>query len=521
MKKTFIASLPAILVFVFYDYINNLFGIYLEKIPYDINNYPVLLMVIVIFITFVIVSFIFMQKSSLSFEKALIKRNEYLKQRELLLKESNEELITVEEEIRQNMEELWTLNESLEDQKQEIINNEKKYKVLFNNINDAVLIIDNGRFVECNKSAVKMIGYKNAEDLINTLPADLSPEFQSDGRLSSEKAPEMIAKAIEKGVNKFEWTHKRANGTTFSVEVWLTKIEYDDKTLIHTVWRDLTMRKKANEKIKDQFVRLNKQKKVIEAVHKDITDSINYAKTIQDALLTKKELINDWINDYFIIFKPKEHVSGDFYYVNKIGNELVFSVADCTGHGVPGGFMTMLGITYLHEITRQFEVVNPGDILNLLRERIKSTFRTFGSKNENGLDIAFCTINTKKNILKYSGAFNPLYIVRNNELLEYKATRNPIGYYPEEEDFSSIEIELVDQDLIYIFSDGYQDQFGGANNKKFSKKRFKDLLLEIHKEPLKEQEKILKNRMLKWQNDIAQIDDITIMGVKWSIVDKS
>ncbi len=250
--------------------------------------------------------------------------------------------------------------------------------------------------------------------------------------------------------------------------------------------------------------------------HKHITASIDYAKYIQDALLTRKELINTYFTgDHFIFFRSKETVSGDFYYVNKINDLLIFSVADCTGHGVPGAFMTMLSITYLHGIIRRMEAENPGETLNILRKRIKEIFKTFGNKNQNGLDIAFCTINTKTNILEYAGAYNPLWIMRNNELLEYKATRNPIGFYPKEIPFETTTILLQNNDKIYLFSDGYIDQFSEDNKRKFSKKQFRNLIIEINPLPMAEQKKILSDTLTRWQGNNDQIDDITIMGLEY------
>ena len=269
---------------------------------------------------------------------------------------------------------------------------------------------------------------------------------------------------------------------------------------------DITERKNAEQEMKFQ-------KESIEKAHKNITDSINYAKTIQNSLLPNKNIIDTYFDNYFIFFKPKDKVSGDFYYVNKIDNYLIFAVADCTGHGVPGAFITMLGITYLHEIVSLNEINNPGQALDSLRERFKKTFRHFGSENQNGLDIALCAINTETNILHYAGAYNPLIIIRNNELIEYKATRNPIGTYPKEKDFKTNEIKLQKNDMIYIFSDGFQDQFGGEHNKKYTNKRFKELIISMYHFSMKKQNEILEHELKKWKGKSEQIDDITIFGL--------
>lgn len=272
-----------------------------------------------------------------------------------------------------------------------------------------------------------------------------------------------------------------------------------------------------NKKLLALNEELSEKKLIIEKAHKNIISSIEYAKTIQDALLTSKELIDSWIADCFIFFRPKEKVSGDFYYINKLDENLIFAVGDCTGHGVPGSFLTVLGITYLQDIVIRRETDNPGEMLNMLRQRIKEIFKSFGSNNRNGLDIALCSINTKTNVLQYSGANNPLYIIRNNELIEFKATRSPIGYYPVERTFENNVINLENDDLIYLFSDGFQDQFSGNSNAKFTPKRFREMLLDIHKLPLPEQEEMITDILQKWQNGIAQLDDITIMALKWKM----
>ena len=156
--------------------------------------------------------------------------------------------------------------------------------------------------------------------------------------------------------------------------------------------------------------------------------------------------------------------------------------------------------------------------LNILRERFKRTFRTFGSENPNGLDIAFCVIDTKTNIMQYAGAYNPLWIIRSDEFIEYKATRNPIGFYIKEKDFQNYKIQLQDDDLIYLFSDGYKDQIGGENKRKFTNNRFKNLLIKIHHLPLNEQKTELAQTLQEWKQNYNQIDDITVMGVKWKNV---
>ncbi|NPA44989.1 MAG: SpoIIE family protein phosphatase, partial [Chlorobi bacterium] len=259
-------------------------------------------------------------------------------------------------------------------------------------------------------------------------------------------------------------------------------------------------------------------KEKAEATLKHLNDSINYSKYIQDSLLPLDSFLEENIpGEYFVYYKPKETIGGDFYYVNKVQDYLILAVADCTGHGVPGALITMLGITFLNDIVERNLVENTGEALNFLRKRIKTTFRSYGSnlQNKNGLDIVLCAIDLKTNIMQYSGAFNPLFIFRDDELMEFKATRNPIGYYPVERDFKTTKIQLQKDDVIYLFSDGYSDQVGGPKGRKFSKRQFKDFLHEIHKFPMTKQSVFVDKIMQKWMGDNPQVDDMTIMGIKW------
>ncbi len=264
--------------------------------------------------------------------------------------------------------------------------------------------------------------------------------------------------------------------------------------------------KTLNEIIKNKNIEL-------EIINKEITDSITIAKIIQKAMLTRDKIIKSYFEEYFILFKPKNFVSGDFYYCNKTDNKLIFTTADCVGHGVPGGFLTILGIAYLHEIVKRGEIKNPAEIIEILRKR----FKYFGVETQIGLDIALCMIDLKTNILQFSGAYNPIFIMHENELTEYKATRSPVGFFPYEQKFENHNIQLKNNDIIYLFSDGFQDQFGGNKERKFTKKRFKNLLFDIRNKTLNEQKSILSNTLKTWQGDNEQVDDITVMAVKWKI----
>ncbi len=414
---------------------------------------------------------------------------------------------TVIHAVIRDLTELKDKERKIKEQHCKIIQSEKKYKAVLTNLDDIFYRTNvNQELVLISPSALKYTNIKSISELI--------------GR----NVPEMFYYNPEDRIKILE-ALKYNNGNITNYEILLKNRKNEPVTFetnshfifdnagniagVEGVLRDITERKTAE-------IQLKMQKQEIETAHKNITDSINYAKTIQNALLTKKELIDSYLNNYFLLFKPKEQVSGDFYYINKIDKHIIFAVADCTGHGVPGAFLTMLAITYLHEIVKKEETENTGKALDILRERFKETFKTFGTNNRNGLDIALCAINTETNILQYAGAYNPLIIIRDNKLTEYKATRNPIGFYPKEKPFRNNEIQLQNNDRIYIFSDGFQDQFGEIDNKKFMSKKFRQLLLDIHKLPMKTQENKLNKVFMKWKGYNDQTDDILIFGMKFN-----
>jgi len=248
-----------------------------------------------------------------------------------------------------------------------------------------------------------------------------------------------------------------------------------------------------------------------------ITDSIRYASRIQRVMLPQQELLDELFTENMVLWRPQEVVSGDFYWVKRIKNYTVFAAADCTGHSVPGAFMSMLGISFLNEIVSKSRFDKSNEILNLLRRRIKTALNQTGKENEatDGMDIALCVLDTENNILQFSGAYNPLYLIRENQMQVIKADRQPIAIYPKERDFTYNEIEVKKGDVIYISSDGFIDQFGGENNDKLKSVRFKQLLIDIHTKPMKEQKTLLNDFILNWMGKKQpQIDDILIFGVK-------
>ncbi len=327
-----------------------------------------------------------------------------------------------------------------------------------------------------------------------------------------------------------------------------------------------------NEEIIAQRDEIEKQKKIVEEIYYEVSESINYAKRLQQAVLPEEKLLEKYISDHFIFFKPKDKVSGDFYWWAHVENHTVITVADCTGHGVPGAFMSMLGASFLREIVQKEYITHTGVILRKLRKEIIKALKQTGESGEqkDGMDMAIISIDHETNVVQYSGANNPLYIIKsviaseqrersnlskdnsslreaklrgnlpnndeiatppqaarndalilvmtNNEfcLYEVKPDKMPIAIYERMEKFTTHEIQIEKGDQLYMFSDGFADQFGGPTpgGKKFKYKPFKRLLLENANKPMKEQKEILEKIFTEWKGNNEQVDDVTVVGIK-------
>ncbi len=255
----------------------------------------------------------------------------------------------------------------------------------------------------------------------------------------------------------------------------------------------------------------------IEAQKEEITSSIEYASRIQLAMLPMEDHFKANFSDHFIFFKPRDIVSGDFYWIGEDEKSVFFTVGDCTGHGVPGAFMSTLGISTLNEIVANNRSLQANKVLNLLRKKVITSLHQTGKEGEatDGMDIAFCILNKNRKTMQYAGAYNPLLISQNGELQEYRANRMPIGiYYGDEVLFTNHVINVEKGDAVYVFSDGFSDQFGGPEGAKYKKSNLKKLLTDIYHRPMIEQHNILETELAKWQGSLDQIDDITIIGIR-------
>lgn len=271
---------------------------------------------------------------------------------------------------------------------------------------------------------------------------------------------------------------------------------------------------KEKEKALEQIA---KQKTELEIRDKNITDSLIYAQRIQEALLPSEDFFRKHFRDSFIFFRPKDIISGDFYWIDEKDNKIFVAAADCTGHGVPGALMSMVGLEIIEKAIIEDNIEKPSEILSVMNRALEKTFsreKNIGTIIRDGMDIGLCVIDRKKKRLEYSGAFFPLYLIRDDTLTEIKGDKIIIGMNPERLEYTSHELDLLDNDILYIFSDGYADQFGGNENKKFMYRRFRYLLTRIHNFPIDDQKSILDDNIKSWMADNPQVDDMMVLGFR-------
>ncbi|MCK4664268.1 MAG: SpoIIE family protein phosphatase [Bacteroidales bacterium] len=413
-------------------------------------------------------------------------------------------------EIQQQKEEILAQAEELEVTNKEL----EKLSIVASETDNAVLILDaDGKIEWINEGFTRIIGYTLDEiwaikghDFIKT---SSNPNIKKEFNKCKEQKTSVI--------------YSTKNYTKDNREIWtqttLTPILNKDNNIIKfiAIDTDITKIKLAEEEIKKQKNEIEGHRDEIAKINIEVRDSILYASRIQSALLTPQELMNKYLLDYFIINEPRDIVSGDFYWFSEIKNKIVIAVADCTGHGVPGAFMSMLGVTLLNKIVNEKGIIKPNEILDKLRANIIASLHQTGEMGEanDGMDIALITIDKINNSLEYAGANNSAYLFQNNELKEICANKMPIGIYSEiETPFSCQKMSIQKEDIIYLFTDGYADQFGGIRGRKFLYKNFKELLKELHQLQMNEQKTKLLDIFNQWKGNNDRVDDILIMGIK-------
>ena len=276
--------------------------------------------------------------------------------------------------------------------------------------------------------------------------------------------------------------------------------------------KQIAKRIEAEEKLQASLKEIHHQKLIVEEKSQEITDSIEYAKTIQSAILPSSKVIDEFLKDSFVLYKPKDIVAGDFYWMKAKADRILFAVADCTGHGVPGAMISVVCNNALNRSVREYNLSDPGQILDKARDIVIQEFEKSETEVRDGMDIAICSLIEDK--LEYAGAHNPLWIIRNGILIETKANKQPIGKFENLQPYNTHSFQLEKGDTIYIFSDGYSDQFGGEKGKKYKSSKFKKFLLSIQENSMEKQLNLLANEFKKWRGSIEQIDDVCVIGLR-------
>jgi serine phosphatase RsbU (regulator of sigma subunit) len=268
------------------------------------------------------------------------------------------------------------------------------------------------------------------------------------------------------------------------------------------------------ERVEERTLEIVQQKALVEEKNKDILDSINYAKRLQDAILPPLNLIREFFQEAFVLYKPKDIVAGDFYWMERAGHTTFIAAADCTGHGVPGALVSVVCSNALNRTVKEFHITETGKILDKVRELVLETFEKSESNVQDGMDISLFCINSNTREIHWSGAYNSLLYVQNNEMHEVDADKQPIGKVDKPIPFTTHILNLQKGDILYLFTDGYADQFGGPKGKKFRYKRFQEMLLENAGKTMDEQKNLLEVTFAQWKGNLDQVDDILVIGIK-------
>ncbi len=486
-----------------------------------------------------------------------------IKETDERIKQHEEEIITQNTELQQQKEEILAQAESLLASKQKIEEHQELLYDIFEFLPDAVLVIDKtGNVLAWNKAMERLTGVL-AADIEGKGNYEYSLPFYNERRpllvdLVLNENQEMLTRysKVERKedelFNEVFIPHFRGAEGAYLAACASPLYNLKDEIIgAIEIISDITDRKKAemaletantklqeqnqklhqmNEEIQAQrdeiekhLITVEKQKEEIEQKRKDILDSIFYAKRIQNAILPSISQISETLPQHLILFKPRDIVSGDYYWIKQKEDKTIVVAADCTGHGVPGAFMSILGTAFLNEIVMKDDIVQANEILNHLRQYVINFLNQAGRLEDarDGMDIALCIINKETMELEFSGAYNPLYLIRNKQLQEYKADKMPIGIYDVYPPFTCKKTTIEKGDNIYIFSDGFQDQFGGPEGKKFMSGRLKRLFIEICDRTMEEQKEILDLTIETWKSHLdvegnphEQIDDILVVGIK-------
>jgi len=386
---------------------------------------------------------------------------------------------------------------------------EKVYSTILERLNNLIVVANPQGSVEyVSPSVKKMLGFE---------PADLLGDGWWNNTKSGDEESILFIDYINKHFKSKsvketqEVSYERQLKTASGINKWiLWNMSIGPDNSVISIGSDITMRKNAEKALEDK-------NKVLQQKNEDIIDSIQYARKIQEAILPNIDKIAENISDAFVLYLPKDVVSGDFYFYYKKENKIFIAAVDCTGHGVPGALMSVVGNSILKDVIVKREIEDPSIILEALDNDVNNLLQKEDSYDvmSDGMDISLAVIDLAMNQLTFSGAMRPLWILRNNEIIELKGDRFPIGYfYGVEKSFTNTVIDLKKNDQLYLFSDGYADQFGGEKNKKFNRKKMRELFISISGMNGEEQQGFLEYALKNWRQETEQTDDVLIISLK-------
>lgn len=350
--------------------------------------------------------------------------------------------------------------------------------------------------------------YKILEDSM-LLNDNLKQIKEMDVKYQSEKKDkELVLKDAEITKQEAESAKQQAQRNVFIVGFGLAAL------LALFIFRSYRQKQKDNTVIKKQKAEVEEQKHIIEEKQKEIVDSITYAKRLQEAILPSQADLKKNLPESFLLYLPKDIVAGDFYWMERIGDVVFIAAADSTGHGVPGAMVSVVCSNALNRAVLEFHIADPGKILDKARELVIQTFEKSGEEVKDGMDISLAAVNLKTRMISWSGAHNPLWYQHNDQIIDVSANKQPIGKSEHYVPFKTHELELNKGDSVYLFTDGYADQFGGPKEKKFKYAPFKDLLLATSKLTPQDQKNELIKSFAAWKGELEQVDDVCVIGIR-------
>jgi PAS domain S-box-containing protein len=376
---------------------------------------------------------------------------------------------------------------------------------ILDKLNTLIVVLDNnGNIDYVSKSAQQLLGY-DSQDLLGNSWWEITRFSKPEGELVKQKILQIFS-LQQTSAQTFEHELRTAAGGRKWVR-W--NVSYLNDEQLMGIGYDITD-KKLNEK------RLIENNKQLLQQNKDITDSIYYAQRIQQSILQTPEHLATYFKESFLLYKPKDIVSGDYYWFYEDTQFRYIAAIDCTGHGVPGAMMSMVANSIFKEVFLNLKITDPSSILKALDEELGKTInRNIDEAFSDGMDVSLVRIDKASNELVFAGAFRSIIIVRNGEIMELKGSRYPIGFYSNiEKKFENNTFSLQQGDCIYLYTDGFIDQFGGERNKKLNKINFKELLRTIHDMSMEEQEAFLEYAFNNWKQDNGQTDDVLVIGLK-------